>query len=821
MANVIQKQAKILMEQAFIDYAMSVITDRALPDIRDGMKPVHRRILFAMHESGNDASKAYRKSARMVGDVIGKYHPHGDSSVYGAAVRMAQPFSMGELLIDGQGNFGSIDGDNPAAMRYTEMRMTRLAGEFFQDLHKETVVWQDNYDGSEKEPSVLTAPYPNILVNGTDGIAVGMASSIPPHNLRAVIKATLALMNNPGITDLDLFHILEAPDFPTGAIVHGLEGFMEAIGTGHGRVKLRAKWHEEDRARGGKSIVVDELPYQVNKADLVSKIAELVRNKKIDGITDLRDESSKEGVRIVIEIRRDESPDATFSTLCGMTALESAFNYNCVVLDNGIPHQLGLRTILEKWLAFRKEVVLKRHIFDRKQAEARLHILEGFMAAIGAMDRVISLIRGAANTDEAKTGLMTLLSLDEKQSEEILKLRLQKLTGMELDGIRAEHAEVTARVKGLTEVIESPERIKAVICAELEAIDSRYGHARRTEIGHDISAITRADTIPQEDVVIVITRKGYVKRLPVSSISSQNRGTRGKRSIDVGEDDEISAIYDAHTHDIIMVFDETGQVFSCYGYDIPESGPSAKGRHIKNVIDGFDREIASIIRVPSGIADLSITTITSDGTVKRSALEDYKMASRMGGVIGITLVNDSRVVAVFPTMPGQHLMVMSSGGRAIRFCIDAVREIGRVGQGVRGMRLPAGDTVIGAYVTDADSTDSLVCIGENGVGKRTPVSEFPIQARGGQGVMAFKTSNRTGELVSAFGATTDQDVVMLASNGVSNRISVADIREIGRATSGVYLMNLDAGAKIISATTVARMEQEQQTEQVEQSALAA
>ena len=801
MSRVIQKQAKIIMEESFIDYAMSVITDRALPDIRDGMKPVHRRILFAMHESGNDAGKPYRKSARMVGDVIGKYHPHGDTSVYGAAVRMAQPFSMGALLIDGQGNFGSVDGDNAAAMRYTEMRMTRLAGEIFRDLHKETVQWAPNYDGSEKEPVCLPTPFPNILVNGTDGIAVGMASSIPPHNLSAVIRAVLELMDNPSVTDAGIIQLLEAPDFPTGAIVHGLDGFAEAVISGRGRVRLRSKWHAEDRARGGKSIVIDELPYQVNKAALVEKIANLVRDKKIEGITDLRDESSKEGIRVVIEVRRDESPEAVFSALCNSTDIEIGVSYNCVVLDHGIPRQMGLRTILEKWIEFRKDVVLKRHVFERKQAESRLHILEGFMAAISRLDEVIVVIRSAKDSEEARNGLVSLLGIDSGQSDEILKLRLQRLTGLELDGIRAEHGEVTALVRSLTEIIESADRIRAVIRSELEDIDRRFGGPRRTEIGHGLSSVTRADMIPQEDIVIVITRKGYVKRLPVSALAAQNRGTRGKRSIDVGEDDEISAIYDAHTHDTILVFDEAGQAYACNGYDIPESGPGSKGRHIKNVIEGFEREIAAIIRVPSDIPDPSVTLVMSDGTVKRSAFDEYRSAKRRGGVSGVTL-NGNTIVGAFVTRAGQQMMIVSSAGYAIRFSVDEIREIGRMGQGVRGMRLDPSETVIGAHVMDADSSDCLVCIGQNAVGKRTSLDEFPSQNRGGQGVIAFKASRKTGPLVAAFGVSDDIDVVLLASNGVSNRVAANSMRVTGRATSGVYLMNLDANATVISATTV-------------------
>lgn len=811
--KIIQMPVKDLMEQSFIDYAMSVITDRALPDLRDGLKPVHRRILYAMHEMGNDHNKPYKKSARIVGDVIGKYHPHGDTSCYGAAVRMAQPFSMNHVLVDGQGNFGSIDGDNPAAMRYTEIRLTRLSGEMFGDLHKETVGWRDNYDGSEKEPEVLTVPYPNLLVNGVEGIAVGMATCIPPHNLSAVIGATLELLSDPATSAAAIREILQAPDFPTGAIVHGLDGFADAVETGRGRVKIRAVWHEEDRGRGLKSIVIDELPYQVNKADMVAKIAALVRDKEVDGITNLRDESNKDGIRVVIEIRKDEMPDVIFSTLCAKTDLEVSVNYNCVVLDDGKPKQMGLRDILVKWIVFREDVVLKRHIFDRKQAKAKLHILSGYMAAIAQMDAVIKTIREAADTATAKAGLISLLSIDEMQADAILALRLQKLTGLELDGIKKEHADIAILVAKLTEIIESPAMIRGVVREELEDIRSRYGKPRMTEIGHGLSEVTREDMIPREDVVIVLTRNGYVKRMPASSLAQQNRGTRGKRSIEVGEDDEVSAIYEANTHDLIMVFDEDGQVFSCKGYQIPESGLTSKGRHIKNVIEGFEKEIAAIVRVPVDMKDPSIVIVTSDGTVKRSNMDVYANAGRKGGIRGITL-DGNKIVDAFLAVSGQHLMMIASTGKAIRFDLEDVREIGRTGQGVRGIKVAPGERVVGSLVVDKDSADQMVCIGEKGVGKRTPVSEFEVQTRGGTGVFAFKMTNKTGVLVAAFGADDEKDIVMLSSNGVSNRVAVKDIRETSRVASGTYLMNLDKGQTLVSVATVVRVEGDVNGEEV-------
>lgn len=576
MTTLIPQFVQPLMEQSFIDYAMSVITDRALPDVRDGLKPVHRRILFAMHDSGNTANKAYRKSARTVGDVIGKYHPHGDQSVYSAMVRMAQPFSMSQVLVDGQGNYGSIDGDMPAAMRYTEARLTKISGEFFHDLHKETISWNPNYDGSEKEPSVLTAPFPNLLVNGVEGIAVGMASRMPPHNLRAVCSTALMLLDRPDATTAEVVAVLQAPDFPTAAIVHGLDGFAQAVENGTGRIKIRSRWHEEDRGRGSKAIVIDELPYQVNKARLVATIADLVREKKIEGIVDLRDESNKDGIRVWIALRKDESTDAVFADLASKTELEVAISYNCVVLDGGRPKQLGLKDIILKWIAFREEVVLARHVYERKQALARLHILEAYMAALGMLDQVIALIRAAENPASAKSGLMALLSVDELQAQAILDLRLQKLTGMELEGIRAEHAEVVSKIAALTEIIESPERIRGVIREELSDISNRFGADRRTEIGVGISDITREDLIPREDVLITMTQGGYVKRLPANALRSQNRGTRGKTAMALGDDDSISFLRQSHSHDSLMVFAKSGQVYGIKAYRIPEGTLTTK-----------------------------------------------------------------------------------------------------------------------------------------------------------------------------------------------------------------------------------------------------
>ena len=805
--KLIEKSVKDVMEQSFIDYAMSVITGRALPDVRDGLKPVHRRILYAMHESNNDWNKAYKKSARMVGDVIGKYHPHGDTSVYNAAVRMAQSFSMLKPLIDGQGNFGSIDGDAPAAMRYTEMRLARLSGEMFTDLHKETINWNENYDGTEKEPEVLTVPYPNLLINGGEGIAVGMASSIPPHNLKDVIDTTQALMKNPALTFADVSGLLKAPDFPTRGLVFGLDGFYSAVESGSGSIRLRAKYHVEDRKKGGSVLVIDELPYQVNKAKLVSRIAELVRNKEIEDVVALRDESNKEGIRVVLEVKTGGSADSIFAQLTGLTELETSVSYNCVVIDNGIPKQLGLKSMIIKWIEFRRDTVLKRYIFERGQVLAKLHILNGYIAAISQLDAVINLIRTAKNAEDARTGLMLLLTLDQAQAQAVLDLRLQKLTGMELDGVQNDFNTAQAKISELTAIIESPSKIDEIITEELDAIKTRYGTDRNTEIGYGIEAVTREDMIPQEDILIVLTKNGYIKRTSADGMSVQNKGTRGKKALEIGDSDEVLALYKAHTHDLILIFDEEGQTFALKGYRIPEASANSKGRHIKNVVEGLDKEISAVVQVPTNTEGYSIVVVTDDAQVKRSSISEYINATRKGGIRGVTL-NNNKVVGVFVMKDTDDLMLMSDNCNSIRFNLSDLREIGRTGQGVMGMRLEDNARIIGAHAISAeDSADKfIVCLGANGVGKKTPVADFPVQNRAGKGLAVFKESAKTGKLVAAFGASNADDVVLLTSKGVSNRVHISAINETGRATSGVYLINVDEGHTLISATTVVRTE---------------
>lgn len=830
MDNIIVEPSNTVMENAFFEYAQYVIEDRALPDLRDGLKPVHRRILFAMHEAGNDHNKGYRKSARTVGEVIGKFHPHGDSSVYGAAVRMAQPFSLREPLIDGQGNFGSIDGDNAAAMRYTEMRLKRLASEMFADLHKETIDWEENYDGQEMMPQVLTASFPQLLVNGVDGIAVGMASSIPTHNLKDVCLAAIKLVEQGELSVKEFFDIVQGPDLPTGGLIYGMDGFLSAITKGTGRLRLRSKHEIEERNRGSR-LVITEIPYQVNKSTLVSKIADLVKDKTVEGISALRDESNKDGIRIVIDVKSDADPNVIFSTLCKLTNLETSINYNCTVLDGKKPVQMGLIEILKKWLVFRQDVVKKRYIYERKKAQERLHILEGLIKALDRLDEVIALIRQAKDAAEAKTGLMQLLSIDEIQSQSILDMRLQKLTGLELNDIREEHKATTAKVLNLTEIIESPQKIDGVIKEELETIISRYGNDRLTEIGHGIETINHEDMIPREDVFLAITRNGYVKRMATTEISAQNRGTMGKKAIKLEDGDEVTSMYSAHSHDTLMAFTQSGQVYGIKAYQIPEGSLTSKGRHIKNVIEGLEEEIASIVNVPEQSEGKSIVVVTQDGTVKRSALEEYARATRSGGIKGVNVVDGNKIVDVFVCQEHDHLMLVTDEGMAIRFDLEEIRQSGRTSTGVRGIKVNEGGRVVGAYVItgtgnplplkqvqrvrdgelvpveEADTSvmdegKYLVCIGEKGVGKRTSVSEFGLQSRGGKGVTAFKANGKTGFLKAAFGSTTDQDLVMMASNGVTNRISVESIRETGRSAAGVILMNLAEGAVISSVTLI-------------------
>jgi DNA gyrase subunit A len=806
MTQILNKLIPDILKKSFLDYSMSVITDRALPDVRDGLKPVHRRILWAMYESGNVAGKPYRKSARTVGDVIGKYHPHGDAAVYGAMVRMAQPFSLMSPLIDGQGNFGSIDDDPPAAMRYTEARLSKIATDaFFADVKQETVPFRPNYDGSEEEPVVLPAAVPNLLVNGVEGIAVGMACSIPTHNLGEVAEAAKLLMRNPTATVAEIMKVLPAPDFPTGGTLFDTAGFADALLTGRGRVRLRAKWHVEKRQRG-EAIVIDEIPYATCKADLIAKIADLVKAKTIEDITDLRDESSKEGVRIWIAVRQGADPHYIAAQLFAHTDLEKTVSYNVTVLDGGVkPREMGLKDCLLRWIDFRRDVVKKRHEFERKQALKRLHILQGFMKAMQALDEVIQTIRDSANRAIARDALMALLVIDEEQAEAILDLRLHKLTSMELDALREEHEETQARVQALTAIIESPERIDAIIVEELDQAAQRFGESRKTEIDESLSSVRREDLIADEDVVLVMTRRGYTKRISAEDLKRQNRGTRGKRAIDLDEGDEIVLMESAHSKDMLFVFTASGRVHGVHAYDVPEA--SGKGRHIKNVIEGLDEEIVAACVVPENVEGLSLAFATRAGIVKRTEAAEYSGAWRKGGVAAITLDEGDAIVAVGLVRAGSDIMLVAADGSVIRFPAEDVRCVGRIGRGVIGMR--AESPIVDMIVLSPDEPRELLLVTQQAFAKKCSLALFRGQGRGGKGVTGIKVSDKSGPVVAARLIAEDEDVVVMTDRGVSNRISGSEIRELGRAAVGTRLVKLDDGASV-AFVSLAKEEAEQQ-----------
>lgn len=792
-----------LMKKRFINYAMSVITDRALPDVRDGLKPVHRRILYAMFESGNLSSKPYKKSARMVGDVIGKYHPHGDTAVYDAAVRMAQPFSLNMPMIDGQGNFGSIDGDSPAAMRYTEMRLSKLSQEFFGSIRKDTVNWRKNYDESEQEPVSLPVSFPSILVNGSTGIAVGMACNLLPHNLNSVIDCTLeTLSREDRLTTAEVMEILQAPDFPTGGMVYDLDGFAQAIETGRGTVRLRSIWHEEDR-KSGTMLIIDELPYMVNKSKVVSKIAELVKSGEVEDVVGLRDESNKDGIRIAVDIKREGSAEVVFSQLATKTDLESSFSYNCMVIEKDKPKLMGLLDMIYAWNEYRQEVLMRKALFERKEALAKLHILEGLLKALNMIEESIRVIRQSSNGQEAKQGLIDLLDIDEVQSQSILDMRLQKLTSLEIDNIKADYQKISDIVTDLSFKIENPKEFLKDIISELLEIKQKFGEPRKTQIGHGMSNLTREDLITKEEVIVTLSNGGYVKRMPITSFNTQNRGTRGKRGLNISDDDALRNIYQFNTHDMLLIFDKTGQVYGTKGYSIPEGKPTDKGRHIKNVIEGFDEEIHSVMAIKESEPESCVMTITSKGQVKQTSIELYKGSTRKGGIQGVGINEEDELVASFVCNPDDHVVLVSNKGLAVRFAAKAIRASGRTSTGVRGIKLEDDGKVIGAFVLKQgeDENKFMACVSENGFGKRTSLSEFGLKGRAGKGMTAYKKTEKTGNVITALLVTENDDLVMFADNGVTNRIKVDSISVNGRATSGAKLMNLDMDSKIHSVAT--------------------
>ncbi len=818
------------MRRSYLDYAMSVIVGRALPDVRDGLKPVHRRVLFAMHELSNDWNKPYKKSARIVGDVIGKYHPHGDTAVYDTIVRMAQDFSLRYMLVDGQGNFGSVDGDNAAAMRYTEIRMARIAHELLADIDKETVDFGPNYDGSEHEPLIMPARIPNLLINGSSGIAVGMATNIPPHNLNEVLDACLALLQNPDMTIDELIDIVPAPDFPTAGIIYGTVGVKEGYRTGRGRVVMRGRTHVEDLERGGRqALIVDELPYQVNKKTFVEKIAELVNEKKIEGISDLRDESDKSGMRVVIELKRGEVPEVVLNNLYKQTQLQDTFGMNMVALLDGQPRLLNLKQMLEAFLRHRREVINRRTVFELRKARERGHVLEGLAVALANVDDMITIIKAAPTPPEAKKALMEKLwkspvveemlkraameasrpdglsvdfgltpngyRLSEVQAQEILQMRLQRLTGLEQDKIVNEYKEVMDLIADLLDILATPSRVTQMIIDELAAIRQQFADKRRSEIVHNAQDLSLEDLITPQDVVVTLSHTGYIKSQPLEEYRSQRRGGRGKQAAATKEDDFIDKMFVANTHDYILCFSSLGQVYWLKVYEVPQGGRASRGKPIINLFPLKEGEkINAILPVKEFDENHYIFMATALGTVKKTPLIDFSNP-RKSGIIAINLDDGDYLIGAEVTNGAQDIVLVSDGGKAVWFDEEDVRGTGRNTRGVRGMKIAAGQQVLSLLVAENDQQTVLVAT-ENGYGKRTVLADFRHSGRGTQGVKAIAISDRNGKVVAARLVNDEDEIMLITTGGVLIRTRVKEIRELGRATQGVTLINLGEGEKL-------------------------
>ena len=834
------------MRRSYLDYAMSVIVGRALPDVRDGLKPVHRRALFAMHELSNDWNKAYKKSARIVGDVIGKYHPHGDTAVYDTIVRMAQDFSLRYPLVDGQGNFGSVDGDNAAAMRYTEIRMARIAHELLADLDKETVDFGPNYDGSEHEPLVLPSKIPNLLINGSSGIAVGMATNIPPHNLNEIVDACLLLLENPETDIEELIEIVPAPDFPTAGIIYGTVGVKEGYRTGRGRVVMRARTHFEDidKVGGRQAIIVDELPYQVNKANLLIKIGELVREKKLEGISDLRDESDKSGMRMVLELKRGEVPEVVLNNLYKQTQMQDTFGMNMVAIVDGQPRLLNLKQMLDAFLRHRREVVTRRTVFDLRKARERGHILEGLAVALSNVDDVIALIKSAATPSAAKQGLMGQVwrsplveemlarsaadasrpeglapefgfsdqgyRLSDAQAQAILELRLQRLTGLEQDKIVSEYKEVMEKIADLLDILAKPQRITEIIVLELTAIKAQFGDKRRSEIVVHAQDLSMEDLITPQDMVVTLSHSGYIKSQPLEDYSAQKRGGRGKQATAMKEEDFIEKLFIANTHDYILCFSNRGQVYWIKVYEVPQGSRGSRGKPFVNMLQLEEGEkINAILPVKEFDEGHFIFMATSSGIVKKTPLSDFSRPMKRG-IIAINLDEDDYLIGVDIT-DGQHdVMLFTDGGKAVRFDEAAVRATGRVSRGVMGVRLGKGQKVISLLVAE-NETQSVLTATENGYGKRTSIAEYTRHGRGTQGMIAIQTSERNGKVVAATLVNAEDEIMLITTGGVLIRTRVSEIREMGRATQGVTLINLDKGEKLIGLERVVEADSEERS----------
>lgn len=794
------------MRTSFLDYAMSVIVARALPDVRDGMKPVHRRILYDMHELGNTPDKPYKKSARIVGDVLGKYHPHGDSAVYESMVRMAQDFSYRYMLVDGHGNFGSVDGDGAAAMRYTEVRMSKIALEMLRDINKNTIDFQDNYDGTEREPTVLPARFPNLLVNGASGIAVGMATSIPPHNLAEVIKGIHILMDNPDATTADLMEAIPGPDFPTGAIVMGKAGIRKAYETGKGSITVRSKVDIETQKNGKERIIVTELPYMVNKARLIEHIAELARDKRIEGITDINDESDREGMRIVIDARRDFSASVILNNLYKMTMLQTSFSFNMLAIEDGTPKVLSLKQILIDYLRHQESVIRRRTEFDLKRAQARAHILEGLRIALDHIDAIISIIRNSQTADVAKAQLMNNYSLSDKQAQAILDMRLVRLTGLERGKIEDEYTGLMKDIADYKDILAHDSRINEIIYQELLEIQTKFGDKRRTELQvGDISNIEDEDLIEEEDVIVTLTHNGYIKRLPTTEFKAQHRGGRGVQGMNVHDDDFIEHLISTSTHDRLMMFTNTGKVYAMKGYEIPEYGRTAKGIPVINLlgVDAGER-IQAVINVKGGPDEsnnyLFFTTV--HGVVKRTAVSEFSNI-RSNGLKAINLHDGDELMNVSITDGHQNMIIGTHLGYAVSFAEDAVRDMGRSAAGVRGIRLRDDDFVVGADVLKPDS--HVLVISEKGYGKQTKASEYPIKGRGGKGIKTVNVTAKNGPLTGLTTVSGTEDIMLVTNKGVMIRFSIDSVSETGRAALGVHLIRIDEDA---SVATMAKVEPE-------------
>ncbi|WP_394140464.1 DNA gyrase subunit A [Cytobacillus oceanisediminis] len=801
------------MRSSFLDYAMSVIVSRALPDVRDGLKPVHRRILYAMHDLGMHSDKPYKKSARIVGEVIGKYHPHGDSAVYDTMVRMAQDFNYRYMLVDGHGNFGSVDGDAAAAMRYTEARMSKISMELLRDINKDTIDYQDNYDGAEKEPIVLPSRFPNLLVNGTSGIAVGMATNIPPHQLGEVIDGVLAISHEPDLSVQELMEIIPGPDFPTAGLILGRSGIRKAYETGRGSITLRAKVEIEEKSNGKEVIIVNELPYQVNKAKLIEKIAELVRDKRIDGITDLRDESDRNGMRIVIEVRKDANANVLLNNLYKQTALQTSFGINLLALVDGQPKVLNLKQCLQYYLDHQKVVIRRRTEFELKKAEARAHILEGLRIALDHLDEVINLIRSSQTTDIAREGLMTKFNLSEKQAQAILDMRLQRLTGLEREKIEDEYSGLVALIAELKAILADDEKVLEIIREELNEIKERFNDKRRTEIvAGGIEQIEDEDLIPRENIVLTLTHKGYIKRLPVSTYRAQKRGGRGIQGMGTNEDDFVEHLITTSTHDTILFFTNKGKVYRAKGYEIPEFSRTAKGIPIINLL-GVDKDewVNAIIPVEEFVDDWFLFFTTKKGISKRSPLSSFANI-RNNGLIALNLREDDELISVRLTDGSKEIIIGTSHGMLIRFPEDDVRSMGRTATGVKGISLSGDDEVVGMEVLDDDT--QILIVTKNGYGKRTPAEEYRVQGRGGKGIKTCNITDKNGSLVSMKAVTGEEDVMLITTGGVLIRMAVNDISTMGRNTQGVRLIRINEDADE-AVSTVAKVEKEEEKDEEE------